>query len=92
TSFDISPGGIFVRTDQVLPTGQSLLVRFTLPGVDHTFKAVGQVIWSSPNEMGGHPAGMGVEFLDMAEDEQAAILQYIVDTMVAQALAAEPEP
>ncbi len=92
TSFDISPRGIFVRTTQVLPSGQSLLVRFTLPGVDHTFKAVGRVVWSSPTDTEGHPAGMGVQFLDMSEDEQAAIEQYIVDTMLDRALAAEPGP
>jgi len=91
TSVDISPRGIFVRTTQVLPSGQTLLVRFTLPGVDHTFKAVGRVIWSSATDAEGYPAGMGVQFLDMSEDEQAAIEQYIVETMLDRALAMEPE-
>jgi hypothetical protein len=50
------------------------------------------VIWSSPSDVEGHPAGMGIRFLDMGEDEQAAIEQYIVDTTLHRALAAEPKP
>lgn len=91
TSFDISSRGMFLQTTQVLPSGQMLLVRFTLPGVDHTFKAVGQVVWSSPTDSRGHPAGMGIQFLDMSEDERSAIEQYIVNAALDGALAAEPE-
>ncbi len=91
TSFDISPRGIFVQTTEVLPAGQLLLVRFTLPGVDHAFKAVGRVVWNSATHTEGHPAGMGIQLLDMSNDEQTAIEHYIVDTMLDRALATEPE-
>jgi uncharacterized protein (TIGR02266 family) len=93
TSLNISPRGIFVRTAEVLPAEQPLQVRFALPGLDHTFEAAGRVVWSSPTDSAeGHPAGMGIQFLDMSEDEQAAMEQYIVDMTLDRALAGELKP
>jgi uncharacterized protein (TIGR02266 family) len=82
-SFDISARGIFLRTAQVLPVGQEILVRFRLPGVAHPFKAVGRVIWSSPTDTPqGHPAGMGIQFLDLSEQERAMIERHVVEQLL----------
>jgi uncharacterized protein (TIGR02266 family) len=91
-SLDISARGIFVRTTQVLPMGQDILVRFSLPGVAHPFKAAGRVIWSSPTDTPqGYPAGMGIQFTDLAAEEQGTIEQYVVEMLLDQALAEEAE-
>jgi uncharacterized protein (TIGR02266 family) len=91
-SLDISARGIFVRTTQVLPMGQDILVRFSLPGVAHPFKAAGRVIWSSPTDTPqGYPAGMGIQFTDLAVEEQGTIEQYVVEMLLDQALAEEAE-
>ena len=82
-SFDISARGIFLRTAQVLPVGKEILVRFRLPGVAHPFKAVGRVIWSSPTDTPqGHPAGMGIQFLDLSEQERAMIERHVVEQLL----------
>lgn len=87
SSFDISARGIFVRTTQVLPVGQDILVRFTLPGVAQPFKVVGRVIWSSSTDtVEGYPAGMGIQFLDLTADEQATIERHVVDVLLDRAL------
>ncbi|MFB3819693.1 MAG: response regulator, partial [Candidatus Methylomirabilales bacterium] len=49
-SLDVSARGMFLRTSQVFPVGEDLLVRFSLPGVAHPFKALGRVVWSSPTD------------------------------------------
>ena len=91
-TLDISARGIFVRTTQVLPLGQDILVRFALPGVAHPFKAAGRVIWSSSTDTPqGYPAGMGVQFFDLSSEEQGTIEQYVVEMLLDQALAEEPE-
>jgi uncharacterized protein (TIGR02266 family) len=85
-SFDISARGIFLRTAQVLPVGKEILVRFRLPGVSHPFKAVGRVIWSSPTDTPqGHPAGMGIQFQDLSEQEQAMIERHVVEQLLDRA-------
>jgi uncharacterized protein (TIGR02266 family) len=87
TSFDVSARGIFVRTARVVPVGQEILVRFTLPGVPQPFKTVSRVIWSSPVDTPeGYPAGMGIQFLDLGAEEQAVIEQYVVERLVDRAV------
>ena len=88
-SFDISARGIFLRTIQVLPVGEEILVRFKLPGMAHPFKAVGRIIWSSPTDTPqGLPAGMGIQFLDLNGQEQAMIERYVVEHLLDRAVEA----
>ncbi len=90
-SFDLSPRGIFLSTTQILPVGEDILVRFKLPGAPHPFKVVGRVIWSSPTDTPqGFPAGMGVQFLDLAAEEQATVERYVVEMFLDRALTEEP--
>ena len=91
-SFDISSRGLFLRTTQVLSAGEEILVRFKLPGVAHPFKAVGRVIWSSAAETAqGHPAGMGIQFLDLNPQEQAMIERYVVEHLLDRAVTGPQE-
>jgi len=86
-SFDLSPRGIFLCTPRVFPVGEDIVLRFRLPSVGQPFKVVGRVIWSSPTDSPqGFPAGMGVQFLDLAPEEQAAIERYVVEMFLDRAL------
>jgi type IV pilus assembly protein PilZ len=86
-SLDVSARGIFLRTGQVYPVGEEVLLRFNLPGVARPFKTVGRVTWSSPTDTPqGLPAGMGVQFLDLDGPGQAVIEQYVVELLLDRVL------
>ncbi|HYL81813.1 MAG TPA: TIGR02266 family protein [Candidatus Acidoferrum sp.] len=89
-SLDLSARGMFLRTSDALPVGEDVLVRFNLPGVAHSFKAVGRVMWSSPSDTPqGVPAGMGVQFLDLDAQGQTLIERYVVELLLDRALLEE---
>jgi uncharacterized protein (TIGR02266 family) len=91
-SLDVSSRGMFLRTPQVYPVGEDILVRFNLPGVAHPFKTVGRVVWSSPTDTSeGMPAGMGIQFLDLEGQEQGLVEQYVVELLLDRILTNEPE-
>jgi uncharacterized protein (TIGR02266 family) len=90
-SLDVSARGL-LRTSQVYPVGEEVVVRFNLPGVARPVKAVGRVMWSSPTDTPqGLPAGMGVQFLDLEGQEQGVIEQYVVELLLDRVLADEGE-
>jgi uncharacterized protein (TIGR02266 family) len=91
-SLDVSGRGMFVRTAQVYPVGEEVLVRFGLPGVGRPFKLAGKVMWSSPTDTPqGLPAGMGIQFVDLEGQEQGTIEQYVVELLLDRVLASEDE-
>lgn len=86
-SLDVSARGMFVRTAEVYPVGEEILVRFNLPGIAHPFKAIGRVLWSSATDTPqGLPAGMGVQFTDLEASEQVAIEEFVVELLLDKAL------
>jgi len=87
-SLDVSARGMFLRTNQVYPVGDDVVLRFSLPGVARPFKAVGRVTWSSPTDTPqGLPAGMGVQFQDLDSQGQGVIEQYVVELLLDRILA-----
>jgi type IV pilus assembly protein PilZ len=91
-SLDVSARGMFLRSGQVYPVGEEIVVRFSLPGVSRSFKVLGRVAWSSPTDTPhGLPAGMGVQFLDLDGQEQGVIEQFVVELLLDRVLANEGE-
>ncbi len=91
-SLDISGRGMFLRTGQVYPVGEEVLVRFGLPGVGRSFKLVAKVMWSSPTDTAqGLPAGMGVQFVDLEGQEQGTIEQYVIELLLDRVLGKEED-
>jgi uncharacterized protein (TIGR02266 family) len=89
-TLDVSARGMFLRTTEVFPVGEDLLVRFNLPGVAHPFKAIGRVVWSSPTDTPqGVPAGMGVQFVDLDATEQGLVEQYVIELLMDRVLGEE---
>lgn len=75
---DISTMGIFVRTDDPLPQGTRLELRFTapeLPGVaaGPPLSLSGEVVWVTFDEQ----CGMGVRFLEVSRDDQERLLELV---------------
>lgn len=63
----LGAGGLFIETESPLPPGSRLKMRFRLPGSPQTHEIEGRVCWrKTPQEMGQHAPGMGIEFTDRA--------------------------
>lgn len=60
-SINLSTGGMFLETDQPLPVGSPLALRFTVPGSD-PIEVQGQVAWVRKRPDSAGPAGMGIRF------------------------------
>jgi len=65
---DLSSGGLFIETKQVVPVGTLLHVVFTLPVSGTTIKCTARVSWLNGPLVRLEtllPSGMGLEFLDI---------------------------
>ncbi|MDP6977869.1 MAG: TIGR02266 family protein [Myxococcota bacterium] len=69
---DINEGGLFIETEKPRPTGTEVAMRFNLPGSDEPLQTIGRVVWvrSASNE---EPAGMGIEFDELSEEDRGRI-------------------
>lgn len=72
---DLSDGGLFIATYDVLPVDAKLTVKFSLPD-GHQIIANGRVVWVRDLQEGTGP-GMGIEFEGLRPDDHAAILHFI---------------
>jgi len=77
-SRNISGGGLFIRTPQPQPLNQRVLLRFTLPGVEHKFEVHSIVVWAnSATTRSSFPSGMGVKFLELTPEEQQILTDFV---------------
>jgi type IV pilus assembly protein PilZ len=60
-SVNLSKGGIYLETDNPMPMGTVLNLRFSVPGGD-PLEVTGVVAWVRGVPEPGKPAGMGIEF------------------------------
>lgn len=80
-SHNISTGGLFIATHDILPVGSVFHVTFRIPGIDHVFSCDAEVRWSRTYDGGTLDTvqpGMGVRFVDLSELEIGLINGYIV--------------
>ena len=80
-SQNISAGGLFIATHDILPIGSVFHITFRIPGVDHVFSCDAEVRWSRTYDGGtldDLQPGMGVRFVDLTDLEIGLINGYIV--------------
>ena len=80
SAVDLSPGGIFLKAQHVEPVGTPLWVVFTLPADGTTVRCKARVAWLHIPEHRSepmHPAGMGLEFTDIADRDVSAIRRFL---------------
>jgi hypothetical protein len=70
---DISKGGMFIRTDEPLPVGAGLVVRFVSPLSDATFRVECVV----RRRVFGTEAGLGVEYLGMTPEAWSRLVEFL---------------
>jgi len=75
-SADVSPGGTFLKSDLLLEPGEALSVEFTvLEG--RLIRAQARVAWVRRFPQAHEVAGMGVEFVSMAEADREALRGFL---------------
>lgn len=80
-SSNISSGGLFVATDAQLSRGDSIEVRFRIPGSEHVFQKQAEVAWTRPFDQNQSDrqaqAGAGVRLLDLTNEEKRMLNAFI---------------
>jgi uncharacterized protein (TIGR02266 family) len=76
---DLSNGGLFVATHNIRPIGERIHLRFTLPTAPAPIDALTEVRWvrMMPVAGGGGEPGMGLMFINLAPQAQAAIHAFL---------------
>lgn len=75
---NISTMGIFVRSEDPLPPGTSLTLRFTPPGGE-LLEIAGEVTWINPFRPGGENLnpGMGVRFVGLTPEIRERLVELV---------------
>lgn len=74
---NISRGGLFIATPTPPPPGTRLVVSFSIPGMKDFVTANVEVRWVRPKPSGELAAGVGVRFLDLPPEAEAAVNRFI---------------
>jgi uncharacterized protein (TIGR02266 family) len=83
-SANISPGGIFIRTQTPEPVGRLIGFELRLGDDYELIRGNGEVVWARAIDQGpDKPAGMGIRFLEITPDGRELIYQ-MVDNYIAQ--------
>ncbi len=75
---DISEGGIFVATYNLLPADTEIDIIFSLPDQGEPIRTLVRVMWFREHlpDSDGHP-GMGLEFVNLAEEDRRRIVAFV---------------
>jgi uncharacterized protein (TIGR02266 family) len=79
-SVNLSTGGIFIETSDLLPIDSPLAVEFILPEDGRIIKCLGRVSWlNHPEAIKNQnlPVGMGLQFIGLTLDDMDSIRHFI---------------
>lgn len=79
-SMNISKGGIFILTEDPLPVGTLVEMRFQPPGMEDVLEVVGRVVWVNefrPESDDNPNPGMGIQFEDLDAGDKALIAEVV---------------
>lgn len=76
-ALNLSLGGIYIRTDEMLPVGTRLRIHFSVPEHDGFIDGWGKVVRVQPAEGPDGPAGLGIA-LERLDEEAGAIVDELV--------------
>ncbi len=72
-SVNVSPGGIFIRTDTPREEGAVIYLQFALKDGSKLIEGMGRVVRVNPPGDPKRPAGMGIEFTNFDEESMTLI-------------------
>lgn len=76
---NISTGGLFIKTNNPLPKGESFLLKLQLPEISSPLKIKCIVAWAYKQEegKGNKPSGMGIQFTEFNKGDDQILKKYI---------------
>ena len=76
---DLSAGGLFIATHQILPLGSTLRVKFGVPEIKKQFDIEATVCWVKKyrDDAPDQTPGMGVRFENVSPEDKEVITDYI---------------
>lgn len=74
---DLSAGGTFLRSDLLLEQGEVLSLEFRLPGAPKLLRARARVAWVRRFPKAEEPAGMGVEFTAISDEDRELLSRHL---------------
>lgn len=79
--FNLSVGGLFIKTDVILEQGEKIHLKVFLPDKEDALEVMGEVMWchGEEREISGKvfPPGMGVKFLDPSTENIKRIIKVL---------------
>ena len=73
TATTLGAGGMFIQTEDPLPTDASIKLSFEVPGGSRRHHFEGRVVWANrPSEGAVGASGMGIEWTDPAASQRLA--------------------
>ncbi len=80
-SVNLSPGGLFVATDEIMPIDTPLSLRVAFPDSAKSLDCRGRVAWlnhpAAENKKPHLPTGMGIQFAQLASDQLDIVKGYL---------------
>ncbi len=73
---NLSRGGVFVQTDELLPVGTKVSLKWKLPQSETVIMATAVVVWCSTGKRGA-PRGMGLRFVDLSSEDQKTVVEHV---------------
>lgn len=77
--FDLSAGGMFIKSPTPAPTGTLLKLECAVDGGPETLRGVARVVWLREQERDGQPSGMGVKFVKLDQGGREIIHRILVE-------------
>jgi len=76
-ALNISIGGIFIGTEELIPEGTQLRIHFSVPDIDEFIETTGIVVHTEDGT-GGKRKGMGIKFKDLSPGAKALIDELVM--------------
>lgn len=85
-SLSFSKGGIFIKTESLLPIDSLLTLQVRLKAESVDITVSGKVIWVNPRESQGRPVGLGVKFYKLSSIQRQVLDDFMAGELPAQSL------
>jgi len=76
--FNISKGGLYVKTDEPLQLDSVVTLKVKLSWEPYEMEIEGRVVWSNPkSRKNSFPKGMGIQFVKLQPNDKEKINEFV---------------